>query len=84
MSERPARVRGVKKHQCRGSYEPRLIFIERNNINLKRIGCIVGLIALCVLKASLVWGIWLTVVGALALIGAAPVAFVWRNRAGGG
>jgi len=41
---------------------------------------ILALIALCVLKASLVWSIWLTVVGALALIGAARVVWVWRNR----
>jgi hypothetical protein len=51
-------------------------------MNVKNIGCILGLIALCVLKAGLVWGIWLTVVGALALIGAARVVFLWRNRAG--
>lgn len=51
-------------------------------MNVKKIECILGLIALCVLKASLVWGIWLTVVGALALIGAARVLFVWRNRCG--
>jgi hypothetical protein len=35
---------------------------------MKKLGCLTGLIALCVLKAGLVWGIWLTVVGALALI----------------
>jgi len=52
-------------------------------MNVKNIGYILGLIALCVLKAGLVWGIWVTVVGALALIGAARVVFVWRNRAGG-
>jgi hypothetical protein len=39
-----------------------------------------GLIALCVLKATLVWSIWLTIVGALAVIGAARVVCVWRNR----
>ena len=50
-------------------------------MNLK-LGC--GLIGLCVLKTALVCSIWLTVVGALALIGAARVAFVWRNRAGDG
>lgn len=49
-------------------------------MNVKSIGCIVGLIALCLLKASLVWSIWCCVVGALALIGAARVVFVWRNR----
>jgi hypothetical protein len=53
-------------------------FYERKN--MKKLGCLTGLIALCVLKAGLVWGIWLTVVGALALIGAARVLFVWRNR----
>jgi hypothetical protein len=52
-------------------------------MNVKSIGCILGLITLCVLKASLVWGIWLTMVGALALIGGARVAFVWCNRTGG-
>jgi hypothetical protein len=49
-------------------------------MNMKSIGCILGLIALCVLKAGLVWGIWITVVGALALIGAARVVYAWRNR----
>jgi hypothetical protein len=49
-------------------------------MNMKSIGCILGLIALCVLKASLVWSIWCCVVGALALIGAARVLFVWCNR----
>ena len=42
-------------------------------MNLKSIGCLLGLIALCVLKAALVWTIWCGVVGALALIGAARV-----------
>jgi len=52
-------------------------------MNEKSILCIVGIIALCVMKASLVWSIWLTVVGALALIGAWRVALVWRSRTGG-
>ena len=48
---------------------------------MKSMGCIIGLIALCVLKASLVWIIWLTVMGVLALIGAARrVLWVWRSR----
>jgi hypothetical protein len=51
---------------------------------MKKLGCLTGLIVLCVLKASLVWSIWCCVVGALALIGAATVFFVWRKRAGGG
>ena len=42
-------------------------------MNMKSFGCLVGLIAICVLKAALVWTIWLTVVGALALIGAVRV-----------
>lgn len=46
-------------------------------MNLK-LGC--GLIALCVIKAALVWSIWCGVVGALALIGAARLACVWRKR----
>jgi hypothetical protein len=52
-------------------------------MNVKSMGCILGLITLCALKAGLVWSIWLMVIGALALIGAARVAFVWRSRAGG-
>jgi hypothetical protein len=51
-------------------------------MNMKKFVCILGLIALCVLKASLVWSIWCCVVGALALMGAARVAFAWRNRDG--
>jgi len=39
-----------------------------------------GLFALCALKAGLIWSIWLTVVGALALIGASRVIWVSRNR----
>ena len=39
---------------------------------MNRFGSVIGLIALFLLKASLVWTIWLMVVGALALIGAAP------------
>ena len=47
---------------------------------MNRFGSVIGLIALFLLKASLVWTIWLMVVGALALIGAARVLWVWRNR----
>ena len=44
-------------------------------MNMKSVGCFVGLIVLCVMKATLVWTIWCCVVGALASIGAARV---WR------
>jgi hypothetical protein len=47
---------------------------------MKNYGCIIGLIALCALKAGLIWSIWLTVVGALALIGACRMIWVWHNR----
>ena len=49
---------------------------------MKNSVCAIGLIALCLLKATLVWSIWGCVEGALALIGAARVCYVWRNRAG--
>jgi len=49
-------------------------------MNLKTIGCLVGLVVLCVIKATLVWTIWCCVIGALELIGAATVCWVWRNR----
>ena len=52
-------------------------------MNLKSFGCLIGLIALCVRKAALVWTIWCCVIGALALIGAARVYWVWRNCADG-
>jgi len=42
-----------------------------------------GLIILYVLKATLVWSIWLTVISAMALIGAARMVGVWRNRSPG-
>ena len=49
-------------------------------MNAKSVGCLIGLIALCVMKVTLVWTIWCCVVGVLALIGAARVCWVWRNR----
>jgi len=38
---------------------------------MKNLGCTVGLIALCAMKAGLVWLIWLGVMSTLAVIGAA-------------
>jgi len=38
---------------------------------MKTPGCTAGLIALCAMKASLVWHIWLGVMATLAVIGAA-------------
>jgi hypothetical protein len=49
---------------------------------MKNLPLIIGLIALCALKASLVWSVWCCVVGALALIGAVRVYWVWRHQAG--
>jgi len=49
---------------------------------MKNSVCATGLIALCLLKATLVWSIGCCVVGTLALIGTARVFWVWRNRAG--
>ena len=49
---------------------------------MKNLACATGLVVLCLLKATLVWTIWGCVEGALALIGAARVCYVWRNRAG--
>ena len=57
------------------------LFNERKY--MKNLACGFGLIALCVLKASLVWSIWIMVVGALALIGTARMVRVWRNRSHG-
>ncbi len=47
---------------------------------MKNLACSGGLIALCFMKAALVWSIWLTIVGVLAVIGATRVVCVWRNR----
>ena len=47
---------------------------------MKNLAYAFGLVALCALKAGLIWSIWLMVVGALALIGAMRVIWVWRNR----
>ena len=47
---------------------------------MKNYGCIIGLLALCALKAGLIWSIWLMVVSALALIGAMRVIWAWRHR----
>jgi len=49
---------------------------------MKNLACAIGLVVLCLLKATLVWSIWCCVVGTLALIGTARVFWVWRNRAG--
>jgi len=52
-------------------------------IIMKNLACATGLVVLCLLKATLVWSIWCCVVGALALIGAIRVFWVWRNLGGG-
>jgi len=44
----------------------------------------IGLVILALLAVSLVWNIWPYIVGALALIGAAWVYWVWRRPRGGG
>ena len=44
----------------------------------------IGLVILALLAVCLVWNIWTFIVGALALIGAARVYWVWRNRPRGG
>jgi len=44
----------------------------------------IGLIILALLAVSLVWSTWPFIVGALALIGAARVYWVWRNHPRGG
>ena len=43
----------------------------------------IGLVILALLAVSLVWSTWPFIVGALALIGAARVYWVWRNRSRG-
>jgi hypothetical protein len=43
----------------------------------------IGLVILALLAIGLVWNIWPFIVGALALIGAARVYWVWRNRSRG-
>ncbi len=75
--------RGIENQNAGVQLEPRQINLnERNKMNAKSVGCLIGLIALCVMKVTLVWTIWCCVVGALALIGAARVFYVWSDRVG--
>jgi len=46
---------------------------------MKNLGCTVDLIAMCAMKAGLVWLIWLGVMAALAVIGAARMLGVGCN-----
>jgi len=47
---------------------------------MKNLGCTVGLIALCAMKAGLVGLIWISVMGTLAVIGATRLLWVWHKR----
>ena len=51
--------------------------------NMEDLALSIALIILALLAIGLVWNIWPFIVGALALIGAARVYWVWRNRSRG-
>ena len=50
---------------------------------MKNLGCTIGLITLCLMKAALLWSLWCGVVGLQALIGVVQRFWVWRNRTRG-
>ena len=50
---------------------------------MKNMGLIIGVAVLCLIKATLVYSIWITVVGALSLTSVARVFYVWCNRSQG-
>jgi hypothetical protein len=66
----------VRNSKRRGSIRAPAINLTNGKMNMKSIGCLIGLVALCVMKVTLVWTIWCCVVGALALIGAARVFYL--------